>query len=154
MNHNRNKARFKMPTTLDRALQSKSAFWGMFKHFSCVSWLAVHLECVLIVLIRFAYLPAFAGTIGVVSAWAIWGGDMFPQQPPAKSSSKVVEPKGGEQRSLRSVSHIILIAALHRPAKVDRGAAWDVGEAAQYSNNRQRDKRGIACYGGVEDEWT
>jgi len=39
---------------------------------------------------------AFAGTIGVVSAWAIWGGDMFPQQPVPKTASKLVEPKGGE----------------------------------------------------------
>lgn len=48
-----------MPTPLDRALQSKNAVLG------------------------------FAGVVGAVAAWSIWGGDMFPKEP---------DPTGGVQK--------------------------------------------------------
>ncbi len=54
-----------MPTPLDRAMQSRNAFLGTCKDGeSC--------------LIELTQNAAFAGIVTAVSAWSIWGGEMFP----------------------------------------------------------------------------
>ncbi|KAF2237598.1 hypothetical protein EV356DRAFT_510555 [Viridothelium virens] len=55
-----------MPTALDRAMQSKTAFW------------------------------TFAGIVGAVSAWSIWGSEMFPKEKDPKG-----DPNGWTDTELR-----------------------------------------------------
>lgn len=62
-----------MPTPLDRALQSRNAVLGMIS--------VVHSNASLTSI-------GFAGLIGAVAVWSIWGGDMFPKEP---------DPTGGER---------------------------------------------------------
>ena len=54
-----------MPTPLDRAMQSRNAFFGTPLRGES------HL-------IRIDTIVAFAGIVTAVSAWSIWGGEMFP----------------------------------------------------------------------------
>ena len=97
-----------MPTPLDRALQSKTAFWGMCLYDPPP---LADLKLVMREWLWLTRTPGFAGIIGVVSAWAIYGGDMFPQQvqaPPSASSTSrqqaTSEPTGGMSSPRSSLS--------------------------------------------------
>jgi len=58
-----------MPTTLDRALNSRSAFIGSHNFLDLLCYLL-------------NTSVAFTGLIGAVAMWSIWGGgDMFPREP-------------------------------------------------------------------------
>ena len=54
-----------MPTPLDRAMQSRNAFLGTCLKRESHSF-------------RVDTIVAFAGIVTAVSAWSIWGGEMFP----------------------------------------------------------------------------
>lgn len=69
-----------MPTQLDRALQSKAAFLGIFS----VSLTQSQNESGRILTLC----SGFAGLVSAVAAWTIWGGsDVFPKEP---------DPSGGQ----------------------------------------------------------
>lgn len=54
-----------MPTPIDRAMQSRNTFFGT----------SLKMESHLI---EVDIMIAFAGIVTAVSAWSIWGGELFP----------------------------------------------------------------------------
>ena len=66
-----------MPTPLDRAMQSRNTFLGKSTKLESHG-------------IQLTLYVAFAGIVTAVSAWSIWGGEMFPGEK---------DPVGGKNAS-------------------------------------------------------